>query len=260
MELWFGEAERGGVVAGRIRAAYRMWSTLRLRAGQQIEAPHCGQLQIVSARFVEPAELSRNDAADAGYDSVAALVAQLRREGLRLPGDPPLSNPGFATNESDPGLGSTPGFPSSKTPRLVRIDFRFLGEATASPVAGDVAGAAQLAQIQKVAEAVLGIDARVEKPWAVAALNDLRPNHPLDSEVLAAKLGLSHTALKSRLWHYESKGIATRDGNLYHLTPFGAEVRAQVLARAAVTVGATGAAAAAKDDVPVAAPVRPRTR
>jgi len=84
-----------GIEAGRIGAVYRKWDVARVKAGSNLRTA-VGVVEVVSVDAVDPVELTREDAAEGGFESVPDLVASagdrggtLFRIGLRRVGPDP---------------------------------------------------------------------------------------------------------------------------------------------------------------------------
>ncbi len=76
---------REGILSGSVTVLYRRWRRAQVVAGRNYRTA-AGLIAVDAVEVVDPAELTDPDAAPAGYDSVAALRADLR-------GDP--ENPVF---------------------------------------------------------------------------------------------------------------------------------------------------------------------
>jgi hypothetical protein len=68
---------RDGIVAGRVGLLFRRWRAPQVVAGRRYRTP-IGLVAVDAIDLVDPAEITAADAAEAGYESVADLVADLR--------------------------------------------------------------------------------------------------------------------------------------------------------------------------------------
>jgi len=72
-----------GIEAGRIGAVYRKWDVARVKAGSNLRTA-VGVVEVVSVDAVDPVELTREDAAEGGFESVPDLVASAGNRGGTL--------------------------------------------------------------------------------------------------------------------------------------------------------------------------------
>jgi len=72
-----------GIESGRIGAVYRKWAQPRVKPGSTMRTA-VGVVEIASVEAVEPCSLTAADAADAGFDTIAALVASAGDRGETL--------------------------------------------------------------------------------------------------------------------------------------------------------------------------------
>ena len=72
-----------GIESGRIEAVYRKWAQPRVKPGSTMRTA-VGLLEIVAVESVEAGSLTESDAAAAGFDTVAALVASAGDRGEDL--------------------------------------------------------------------------------------------------------------------------------------------------------------------------------
>ncbi len=66
------------IASGAKRQTVRVWPKRRLRAGQREFVPGLGRIRITAFEPVRPADLTEDDARLDGFESLAALMAELR--------------------------------------------------------------------------------------------------------------------------------------------------------------------------------------
>jgi hypothetical protein len=78
--LLFRQEHWAGLADGTITLAFRKWSRANAKAGRRVRFAG-GYLMIDDVRIVDAAKLTKTDATRAGFDSVAALRAELAKFG-----------------------------------------------------------------------------------------------------------------------------------------------------------------------------------
>ena len=66
------------IASGAKRQTIRVWPRRRLRAGQAEFIPGLGRVRVTAFEAVRPADLTEDDARLDGFESLAALLAELR--------------------------------------------------------------------------------------------------------------------------------------------------------------------------------------
>ena len=179
------------IAAGRVTLAFRRWQRPTVRAGGTLRTS-IGVLAIDAVKEVTLSSLTPCDARHAGFDSLDALLAELRRHkgnvyriALRLAGPDPRR----ALREDD--ALSASGLAAIKT-RLARLDaFSRRG------------------------------------PWTLAALGMIRKHPGLPAGDLAAKLGFETEWLKVQVRKLKEMGLTVSLMPGYQLSPRGDVVMRQ---------------------------------
>ena len=120
--MLFTAATLRGLVEGRVNCTYRRWEIVRPKVGSRFTTA-AGVVEVTSIAPAREEQLTEQDAADAGFDSVAALVKwtsakgdrDLYRIGIVLAGP----DPRVALRRSDQ---LTPADVAALTARLERMD------------------------------------------------------------------------------------------------------------------------------------------
>ncbi len=72
-----------GIEAGRIGSVYRRWDQARVKTGSTFRTA-IGVVEVLSVDAVDPVALTREDAVEGGYESVAELIASAGNRGETL--------------------------------------------------------------------------------------------------------------------------------------------------------------------------------
>ena len=134
--MLFTAATLRGLTEGTVNCTYRRWEVVRPKIGSRFTTS-AGVVEVTSITAADEEQLTEQDAADAGFDSAAALVrwtsakgrGDLYRIGIALAGpDPraavrrsdeltPAPKPNRTAWSRSPGEGSWPSNMAGMTPR-----------------------------------------------------------------------------------------------------------------------------------------------
>jgi biotin operon repressor len=188
---------RHGIHGGTITLAFRRWRRCQVVAGHHYRTG-LGMALAETVDVVEPADITPADARDAGFDSVRALVDDLR-------GDPALP--------------------------LYRIRFRPLD--TPDPRA-ELAATASLTESEAAAIAArLERMDRASKrgPWTLQVLTQIASQPGVSSAVLAPELDWERADFKQHVRRLKALGLTISLDVGYRISPRGAAYLAAAAAR-----------------------------
>ena len=182
-----------GIVDGSITRTFRRWKRLQVVPGNRYRQPF-GEVEVVSAKEVDPRSITAHDAELAGYGSRDDLLAELAkyREGT-----------------------------------LYRIDFRFAGadRRIALRENNDLSEA----EIDVLVKRLTRLDkASSHGPWTRQALELIDRNPAIVSTVLAAEMGLERPVFKINIRKLKESGLTESLEVGYRLSPRGKRLLAQL--------------------------------
>jgi hypothetical protein len=181
----FTAATLRGLTEGRVNCTYRRWEVVRPKVGSRFTTA-AGIVEVTSIAAADEMQLTEQDAADAGFDSVAALVkwtsakgqGDLYRVGIVLAGP----DPRVALRDSD---------------KLAATDVSVLN-----------------ARLQRM-------DRAAEQPWTHETLRQIRRQPGVVSTELAAEAGQERQAYKLRVRRLKALGLTESLERGYRLSPRG---------------------------------------
>ena len=182
--MLFTAATLRGLVEGHVRCTYRRWEVVRPKVGSRFTTA-AGVVEVTS---ITPAEkqLTEQDAADAGFDSVAALVKWTSAKGG---GD--LYRIGIALAGPDP-----------------RVALRRSDQLAPADVS------ALTAQLERM-------DRAADQPWTHGTLRQIQRLPGVVSTELAAEAGQERRAYKLRVRRLKALGLTESLERGYRLSPRG---------------------------------------
>lgn len=169
--MLFNAATVAGLDEGRVRCTFRRWTVVRPQVGSTFTT-RAGRVTVTSIDWVDEAELTEDDARDAGFDDLAQLVRWTSRKGE---GD--LYRIGIALAGPDP-----------------RIALRAAAELSDEDVA---ALDTKLARMDRAADA----------PWTIQTLTQIREHPGVVSTELAAEAGQPRQYYKIRVRRLKALGL-----------------------------------------------------
>jgi hypothetical protein len=183
--MLFTAATLRGLTEGRVDCTYRRWEVVRPKVGSRFTTA-VGIVEVTSIAAADEMQLTEQDAADAGFDSVAALVkwtsakgqGDLYRVGIVLAGP----DPRVALRDSD---------------KLATADVSVLN-----------------ARLQRM-------DRAAEQPWTHETLRQIRRQPGVVSTELAAEAGQERKAYKLRVRRLKALGLTESLERGYRLSPRG---------------------------------------
>jgi hypothetical protein len=183
--MLFTAATLRGLTEGRVNCTYRRWEVVRPKVGSRFTTA-AGIVEVTSIAAADEMQLTEQDAADAGFDSVAALVkwtsakgqGDLYRVGIVLAGP----DPRVALRDSD---------------KLAATDVSVLN-----------------ARLQRM-------DRAAEQPWTHETLRQIRRQPGVVSTELAAEAGQERQAYKLRVRRLKALGLTESLERGYRLSPRG---------------------------------------
>lgn len=195
-----------GVLAGRVHCTYRRWAVVRPKLGARFTT-RGWVLAVTSIERVEEAELTGADAAEAGYDSVAALLRWTRSKS----GDGDLYRIGLELVGPDPRIGLRAAAALSEQ-ELARLRLRLERMDRAAP-----------------------------EPWTRGVLDQISRSPGVVSTELAAEAGQERAYYKIRVRRLKALGLTESLEVGYRLSPRG-EALLDALEPSAATPGDPGRA------------------
>jgi hypothetical protein len=185
--MLFERRLREGIREGTITVAFRRWRRPQASAGHRYRTG-LDLIDMQAVDVVDPRTITEEDAGRAGYETVAALLADLR-------GDPELPLYRLAFERLD-----------APDPRA-----QLAADATLAPT--DVVEiASRLARLDRAASG---------GPWTHATLDAIRSSPGTRAADLAAQLGWEKGRLKANVRKLKSLGLTISLGTGYRLSPRG---------------------------------------
>jgi hypothetical protein len=183
--MLFTAATLRGLTEGKVSCTYRRWEVVRPKVGSRFTTP-AGVVEVTSITAADEEQLTDQDATDAGFDSVAALVKWTSAKGR---GD--LFRIGIVVIGPDP-----------------RIALR--GSANLGPA--DVSGlSARLDRMDRAAD----------QPWTHSTLRQIQRLPGVVSTELAAEVGQERRAYKLRVRRLKALGLTESLERGYRVSPRG---------------------------------------
>jgi hypothetical protein len=183
--MLFTAATLRGLTEGTVKCTYRRWEVVRPKVGSRFTTA-AGVVEVTSINAADEEQLTDQDAADAGFDSVAALV---KWTGAKGRGD--LYRIGIALAGPDP-----------------RIALRRSDELTPADVA------ALRVRLDRM-------DGAAEQPWTYSMLRQIQQLPGVVSTDLAAQAGQERRAYKMRVRRLKALGLTESLERGYRLSPRG---------------------------------------
>ena len=183
--MLFTAATLRGLVEGRVTCTYRRWEVVRPKVGSRFTTA-AGVVEVTSITPAEEEQLTEQDAADAGFDSVAALGKWTSTKGG---GD--LYRIGIALAGPDP-----------------RVALR---------------GSDQLdvAEVSALNAKLDRMDRAAEQPWTRSTLRQIQRVPGVVSTELAAEAGQQRHTYKLRVRRLKALGLTESLERGYRLSPRG---------------------------------------
>jgi hypothetical protein len=183
--MLFSAATLRGLTEGTVKCTYRRWEVVRPKVGARFTTS-AGIVEVTSITAVDDEQLTAQDAADAGFDSVAALVkwtsgkgrGDLYRIGIVLAGPDPR----------DALRRSVELAPTDVTALSARLD---------------------------------RMDRAAEQPWTRSTLRQIQRLPGVVSTDLAAEAGQERRAYKLRVRRLKALGLTESLERGYRLSPRG---------------------------------------
>ena len=183
--MLFSAATLRGLTEGTVKCTYRRWEVVRPKVGSRFTTS-AGIVEVTSITAVDDEQLTAQDAADAGFDSVAALVKWTSGKGR---GD--LYRIGIVLAGPDP-----------------RVALRRSEELAPTDV---TALSARLDRMDRAAE----------QPWTRSTLRQIQRLPGVVSTDLAAEAGQERRAYKLRVRRLKALGLTESLERGYRLSPRG---------------------------------------
>ena len=183
--MLFSVATLRGLTEGTVKCTYRRWEVVRPKVGSRFTTS-AGIVEVTSITAVDDEQLTTQDAADAGFDSVAALVKWTSGKGR---GD--LYRIGIILAGPDP-----------------RVALRRSVELAPTDVS---ALSARLDRMDRAAE----------QPWTQSTLRQIQRLPGVVSTELAAEVGQERRAYKLRVRRLKALGLTESLERGYCLSPRG---------------------------------------
>ena len=183
--MLFSAATLRGLTEGRVNCTYRRWEVVRPKVGSRFTTS-VGVVEVTSITPADEAQLTDQDAADAGFDSVSALVKWTSAKG-----DGDLYRIGIVLAGPDP-----------------RVALRRSAELAPADVS---ALSARLDRMDRAAE----------HPWTHDTLRQIQRLPGVVSTELAAEAGQERRAYKLRVRRLKALGLTESLQRGYRLSPRG---------------------------------------
>jgi hypothetical protein len=183
--MLFSAATLRGLTEGTVNCTYRRWEVVRPKAGGRFTTS-AGIVEVTSITAVDDEQLTAQDASDAGFDSVAALVKWTSGKGR---GD--LYRIGIVLAGPDPRVAlrrSVELAPTDVTALSARLD---------------------------------RMDRAAEQPWTRSTLRQIQQLPGVVSTDLAAEAGQERRAYKLRVRRLKALGLTESLERGYRLSPRG---------------------------------------
>jgi hypothetical protein len=183
--MLFTAATLRGLTEGRVSCTYRRWEVVRPKVGSRFTTS-AGVVEVTSIARADEEQLTEQDAAEAGFDSVADLIKWCRAKGN---GD--LYRIGIALAGPDP-----------------RIELRRTNNLETADVA------ALNAKLDRM-------DRAAGQPWTRSTLRKISRLPGVVSTELAAEVGQERRAYKLRVRRLKALGLTESLERGYRLSPRG---------------------------------------
>jgi hypothetical protein len=183
--MLFTAATLRGLTEGRVTCTYRRWEVVRPKVGSKFTT-RAGVVEVTSITAADEEQLTDQDAADAGFDSVAALVKWTSAKGH---GD--LYRIGIVLAGPDP-----------------RVALR--GSAKLGP-----------AEVSALDARLDRMDRAADQPWTRSTLRQIQRLPGVVSTELAAQVGQERRAYKLRVRRLKALGLTESLERGYRLSPRG---------------------------------------
>jgi hypothetical protein len=183
--MLFTAATLQGLAEGRVTCTYRRWEVVRPKVGSRFTTS-AGLVELTSITAVDPERLTKRDAAEAGFNSLADLVKWTSAKGR---GD--LYRIGLVLAGPDP-----------------RVALRLSAELAPTDVS---ALSARLDRMDRAAE----------QPWTHSTLRQIQRLPGVVSTELAAEAGQERRTYKLRVRRLKALGLTESLERGYRLSPRG---------------------------------------
>jgi hypothetical protein len=183
--MLFTAATLRGLAEGRVNCTFRRWEVVRPKVGSRFTTA-AGVVEVTSITPTQEEQLTEQDAADAGFDSVAALLKWTSAKGR---GD--LYRIGIVLAGPDP-----------------RIELRRSDQLEPTDLS---ALSARLGRMDRAAE----------QPWTHSTLRQIQRLPGVVSTELAAEAGQERRAYKLRVRRLKALGLTESLERGYRLSPRG---------------------------------------
>jgi hypothetical protein len=183
--MLFTAATLRGLTEGRVSCTYRRWVIVRPKVGSRFTTS-AGVVKVTSIAPANEQQLTEQDAAEAGFDSVANLIKWCRAKGN---GD--LYRIGIALTGPDP-----------------RIELRRTADLDTTDIT------ALNARLDRM-------DRAAEEPWTRSTLRQIQRLPGVVSTELAAEVGQERRAYKLRVRRLKALGLTESLEKGYRLSPRG---------------------------------------
>jgi hypothetical protein len=183
--MLFSAATLRGLTEGRVICTYRRWEVVRPKVGSRFTTA-TGVVEVTSITAADENELTEQDAADAGFDSVAALVRWTSAKGQGN-----LYRVGIVLAGPDP--------------RVALRDSTQLAAADVSALS---------ARLERM-------DRAADQPWTHSTLRQIQRQPGVVSTELAAEAGQERRAYKLRVRRLKALGLTQSLERGYRLSPRG---------------------------------------
>ncbi len=183
--MLFTAATLHGLIEGRVNCTYRRWEVVRPKVGSRFTTS-AGVVEVTSITPADEGQLTDQDAADAGFDSVAALVKWTSAKGR---GD--LYRIGIVVARPDPRLALR------RSAKLAPADVSALS--------------ARLDRMDRAAD----------QPWTHSTLRQIQRLPGVVSTELASEVGQERRTYKLRVRRLKALGLTESLERGYRLSPRG---------------------------------------
>jgi hypothetical protein len=183
--MLFSAATLRGLTEGRVNCTYRRWQVVRPKVGSRFTTA-AGVVEVTSITAAEEKQLTEQNAAEAGFDSIAALVKWTSAKGQGN-----LYRVGLVLAGPDPRVALR------ATDHLATADVSALS--------------AKLEQMDRAAE----------QPWTHTTLRQIQHLPGVVSTELAAEAGQERRSYKLRVRRLKALGLTESLERGYRLSPRG---------------------------------------
>ncbi|MFN8196014.1 MAG: hypothetical protein U0R80_17260 [Nocardioidaceae bacterium] len=196
------------VVAGEVDLVFRLWKRPTVKAGGRLRTS-VGELAIHEVDVVDPESLGVEDARRAGYDDLAALLASVAPDRRTSSARARVARP-------------------DETSRVFRVRVSYAGADARAALREELPTRAEVAPLVARLEAM---DARADRPWAVASLDLISRWPGRRAPELAAMLDRETLPWKAQVRRLKELGLTESLPVGYRLSPRGKRVLAAVRRR-----------------------------